>query len=248
MSDKASPEGASASIPAQGLPVLVVAAEPAVEKLALVNGTGNGAKTPEPANEVATDDAPRESKIFPTSFSTSKSFHVLTWVYSTTAITNDTHTSGDATPDKLATSPEDTAMKTNINPDDMAPATSESVEAGTEAPALSSKSKARRKSSGIPEHRVKKLNKKASRAKMSHPDAQPGNYFMIRLKGYPLWPAIVAEESMLPTSLLKSRPNSAAKTDGVWGPGYEEGGNKVNDRSFPVMYLHTNELYVLSNL
>ncbi len=111
-----------------------------------------------------------------------------------------------------------------------------------DTPASATKPKGRRKSSGVPEHKGKKLNKKGSIAKMSHTDAKPGDYFYVRLKGYPLWPAIVCDESMLPTTLLKSRPITAARPDGTYRTEYEDGGVKVKDRTFPVMYMHTNEL------
>jgi hypothetical protein len=109
-------------------------------------------------------------------------------------------------------------------------------------PASGSKSKARRKSAGVPEHKGKKLNKKASKVKMSHADAKPGEYYFIRLKGYPLWPGIVCDESMLPQSLISSRPVTAARADGTYRADYEDGGKKVHERTFPVMYLYTNEL------
>jgi len=109
-------------------------------------------------------------------------------------------------------------------------------------PASGSKSKARRKSAGVPEHKSKKLNKKASKVKMSHADAKPGDYYFIRLKGYPLWPGIVCDESMLPQSLITTRPVTAARADGTYRADYEDGGKKVHERTFPVMYLYTNEL------
>jgi len=112
----------------------------------------------------------------------------------------------------------------------------------TEASGSKANTKARRKSSGIPEHKNKKPNKKASKAKMTQIDAQPGDYFYIRLKGYPLWPGVVADETMLPSALLKTRPVTAARPDGTYREAYADGGPKVNDRTFPVMYLHTNEL------
>ena len=106
------------------------------------------------------------------------------------------------------------------------------------------KTPARRKSVGVPEHKGsnRKLNKKASKAKITHTDAMPGDYFMIRLKGYPLWPGIVCDETMLPNTLLKNRPVTAARPDGSYREDYADGGAKVKDRTFPVMYLHTNEL------
>jgi hypothetical protein len=117
-----------------------------------------------------------------------------------------------------------------------------SADPATATPTSGSKSKARRKSAGVPEHKSKKLNKKASKVKMSHADAKPGDYFFIRLKGYPLWPGIVCDESMLPQSLISTRPVTAARADGTYRADYEDGGKKVHERTFPVMYLYTNEL------
>lgn len=135
-------------------------------------------------------------------------------------------------------------MTSDIKADDVALADEPAGDAAdsTEASGTKSNSKARRKSGGVPEHKNKKLNKKASKAKMTHIDATPGDYFMIRLKGYPLWPGIVCDETMLPNTLLKHRPVTAARPDGTYREDYADGGAKVNDRTFPVMYLHTNEL------
>jgi PWWP domain len=151
-------------------------------------------------------------------------------------------TSDDVTQDKPANSHEDIEMADTPKPDDIAPTADGSAEPTADTPASAGKSKARRKSGGIPEHKGKKLNKKASKAKMNHSDAKPGDYFYVRLKGYPLWPAIVCDESMLPNTLIKSRPVTAARPDGSYRADFEDGGPKVKDRSFPVMYLHTNEL------
>ncbi|KAI6249548.1 hypothetical protein HI914_01701 [Erysiphe necator] len=109
------------------------------------------------------------------------------------------------------------------------------------------KSKARRRSSGVPEHRTKKINKKASKAKLTHIDAKPGDYFYVRLKGYPLWPAIVCDEEMLPKSLLKTRPVTAARADGSYREDFMDGAPKAKDRSFPVLYLYTNEFGWIPN-
>jgi PWWP domain len=149
----------------------------------------------------------------------------------------------DVTQDKPASPEEDPEMtgSTKLD-DDTAPIVDESAEPTVDTPASASKAKARRKSGGIPEHKGKKLNKKASKAKLTHSDAKPGDYFYVRLKGYPLWPAIVCDESMLPNTLIKSRPVTAARPDGKYRADFEDGGPKVKDRSFPVMYLHTNEL------
>jgi len=155
--------------------------------------------------------------------------------------TNDKHAGSPKSPseDKPAALQGDAEME-DIKTSDAAPAIAESSNAAVDTPASGDKSKSRRKSGGIPEHKSK--NKKASKAKMTHIDAQPGDYFMIRLKGYPLWPGIVCDESMLPNTLLKSRPVTALGKDGTYRADYADGGAKVNDRTFPVMYLHTNEL------
>jgi hypothetical protein len=138
----------------------------------------------------------------------------------------------------------DTKMDTETKEDEPSSAVAGEVptDPATATPASGSKSKARRKSAGVPEHKSKKLNKKASKVKMSHADAKPGDYFFIRLKGYPLWPGIVCDESMLPQSLISTRPVTAARADGTYRADYEDGGKKVHERTFPVMYLYTNEL------
>jgi hypothetical protein len=91
---------------------------------------------------------------------------------------------------------------------------------------------------------VKKLNKKKSVAKITHLDAKPGDYFFARLKSYPPWPAIVSDEDMLPDILLNTRPITTKKPDGTYHENYADGGKKVAERTFPVMFLYTNELYV----
>jgi hypothetical protein len=147
------------------------------------------------------------------------------------------------TRDKPATIQDDVEMNDeDIKADDAAPGADEAVDTSTDTPIFGAKSKGRRKSTGVPEHKGKKLNKKASKAKMTHIDATPGDYFYIRLKGYPLWPGIVCSEDMLPTTLLKTRPVTAAAADGIYREDYADGGPKAKDRTFPVMYLHTNEL------
>ncbi|KAI1382161.1 hypothetical protein F4677DRAFT_17165 [Hypoxylon crocopeplum] len=107
------------------------------------------------------------------------------------------------------------------------------------------KSKARRKSAG--DAKTKKLNKKASRAKILHVDAKPGEHYFAKLKGFPPWPVIIAEEDMLPQSMLSSRPVTAARPDGTYREDFADGGKRIADRTFPVMYLHTNEFSWTSN-
>jgi len=156
--------------------------------------------------------------------------------------------SEDVAQDKAAASQGDVEMKEDTKTDDVAPVAADSSEIATETPVSAAKSKGgKRKSTGVPEHKGKKLNKKASTAKMTHTDAKPGDYFYVRLKGFPLWPAIVCDETMLPETLLKSRPNGAARPDGTYREGYEDGGAKVKDRQFPVMYMHTNEFGWIPN-
>ncbi|KAK4128400.1 hypothetical protein N657DRAFT_564217 [Parathielavia appendiculata] len=103
------------------------------------------------------------------------------------------------------------------------------------------KSKEKRKSIGAATPKGKKLNKKASKPRMLHLDAKPGDHYFVKLKGHPQWPVIICDEDMLPASLLKSRPVTAKRADGTYREDYADGGKNVADRTFPVMYLHTNE-------
>lgn len=103
----------------------------------------------------------------------------------------------------------------------------------------------RRKSTGTPASTGKKLKGKQSKSNLkanTHLDAQPGDHFFIRLKGYPLWPGIVVDDDMLPKVLSEKRPVMARRTDGTWREDLQEGGKNINERVFPVMYLSTNEL------
>lgn len=104
------------------------------------------------------------------------------------------------------------------------------------------KSKSRRKSIGGGAAKGKKLNKKASKPRMMNLDAEPGDHYFVKLKGFPQWPVIICDEDMLPASLLKSRPVTAKRADGTYREDYADGGKNIADRTFPVMYLHTNEL------
>ncbi|KAG5923095.1 hypothetical protein E4U61_004377 [Claviceps capensis] len=103
-----------------------------------------------------------------------------------------------------------------------------------ETPAAKNKGGRRRSTGGG-------LARKASRARLTHTDAKPGDHFLVKLKGFPAWPAIICDEDMLPHALVTSRPVSAARPDGTYGEPFVDGGKRVNDRTFPVMYLHTNE-------
>lgn len=103
-------------------------------------------------------------------------------------------------------------------------------------PAKTPTTLARRKSVG------QKLNRKGSKARIVHLDAQPGDHYFVKLKGYPAWPAVICDEEMLPESLIKTRPVTAARADGTYREDYADGGKRAHDRTFPVMYLFTNEL------
>ncbi|KAI5866863.1 hypothetical protein GGS23DRAFT_292585 [Durotheca rogersii] len=115
----------------------------------------------------------------------------------------------------------------------------------TELPTSGDKSRARRKSAG--DSKAKKLNKKASRVKILHVDAKPGDHYFAKLKGFPPWPVIIAEEGMLPQSMLGTRPVTAARPDGTYREDFADGGKRIADRTFPVMYLHTNEFSWTTN-
>ncbi|KAI1661391.1 hypothetical protein F4813DRAFT_227426 [Daldinia decipiens] len=127
---------------------------------------------------------------------------------------------------------------------DVAAGTAEGAAVDTES-TPGDKSKARRKSAG--DAKGKKLNKKASRAKILHVDAKPGEQYFAKLKGFPPWPIIIAEEDMLPQSMLSTRPVTAARPDGTYREDFADGGKRVADRTFPVMYLHTNEFSWTNN-
>lgn len=99
----------------------------------------------------------------------------------------------------------------------------------------------RRKSAGGGNNR-KSLNKKASKAKITHLDVQPGDHFTVKLKGYPEWPAIIADDTMLPPPILNTRPVTAKRADGTYAEAYADGGKRAQDRNYPVMFLQTNEL------
>lgn len=110
-------------------------------------------------------------------------------------------------------------------------------------PTTNGKEKKRKSVGGVPEHKGKKLNKKKSMPSLQL-ECKPGDYYWARLKGYPPWPAIVCDEEMLPESLLASRPVSTTRADGSLREDFKEGGKNAKERTFPVMFLATNELCV----
>lgn len=96
----------------------------------------------------------------------------------------------------------------------------------------------KKKSAGVPEHKTKKLNKKKSQPKLTHLDAEPGDLFLARMKGHPQWPSIIADEEMLPQSLIDTRPVTTKLPDGTFKkPEYGDGGKRAFERTFPVMFL-----------
>lgn len=112
---------------------------------------------------------------------------------------------------------------------------------GTPASSRKSNGSAKKKTTSVPEHKTKKLNKKKSKV-MTHLDAQPGEFYFARLKGYPPWPSIICDEEMLPQILLSTRPVTTKQPDGTYREAYADGGKRAYERTFPIMFLYTNEL------
>lgn len=164
--------------------------------------------------------------------------------------TEPTHTNGGTTVTK---EDEETAGKqatTEVNaPDD--DGTAEVAEApgagATDATSASGKKEKRKSTGGVPEHKSKKLNKKKSMPNLQL-ECKPGEFYWARLKGYPPWPSIICDEQMLPESLLISRPVSTTRPDGSLRSDFAEGGKNAKERTFPIMFLSTNELYASPRL
>lgn len=102
-------------------------------------------------------------------------------------------------------------------------------------------SKDRRRSSGVGENKSK-LSRKKSQSRITHLNAKPGEYYLARLRSYAPWPSIICDEEMLPQTLLETRPVTAMQPDGSYKGEYVEGGKRVHERTFPVMFFQTNEL------
>jgi hypothetical protein len=113
-------------------------------------------------------------------------------------------------------------------------------------PATTKKSSSKRKSTGG--DTKSKLNRKKSQSRITHLDAKPGEYYLARLRSFPPWPAIICDEEILPQTLLTTRPVTAQRPDGTYREDYADGGKRVAERTFPVMFLQTNELYDFSIL
>lgn len=117
-----------------------------------------------------------------------------------------------------------------------------STYAGPTAAATPASAKGKRKSTGgVPEHKGKKLNRKKSMVNLIT-DAKPGDYYFAKFKGYAPWPSIICDESMLPETLLATRPVSTENSQGELRDDFKEGGKNVKDRTYPIMFLETNEL------
>ncbi|KAL8729824.1 MAG: hypothetical protein Q9166_004465 [cf. Caloplaca sp. 2 TL-2023] len=161
---------------------------------------------------------------------------------------DDPKTNGAATPAKASTTgaqDADIDMKDSSNA-----AEASATPATTQTPASSKKATngSSKKKAAVPEHKTKKLNKKASAKRLTNLDAKPGEYFLARMKGHPPWPSIVCDEEMLPMSLLDTRPVTTKLPDGTYKkPEYADGGKRVHDRTFPIMFLHTNEFAWMTN-
>lgn len=102
--------------------------------------------------------------------------------------------------------------------------------------------KGRRKSTGVPEHKNKKTLSKKKSMKELHTNAKPGELFLVRMKGHPSWPSIIASDDILPEVIDAKRPVTAPNKDGTWRrEEYAPEGKRHNDRTFPIMFLGTNE-------
>ncbi|THW48895.1 hypothetical protein D6D21_02704 [Aureobasidium pullulans] len=119
-------------------------------------------------------------------------------------------------------------------------------EAADVATPSTSKNGKRKSTSGVPEHKAKKLNKKKSQVQLNL-GIKAGDYYWARLKGYPPWPSIVCDEDMLPEILLGTRPVSAQRADGSYREDYADDGKNARDRTYPVMFLGTNEFSWMVN-
>lgn len=147
----------------------------------------------------------------------------------------------ESTPAERAEStPAEGAEKTGDGEEEQAPdggdesAAAPGAGAANGTPASKSKSKRKSTAGGS--------RKQSRKHRNLHLDAKPGEYYLARLKSFPPWPAIICDEEMLPQSLLNTRPVTTKQADGTYKEPYADGGKRVYDRTFPVMFLETNEL------
>ncbi|KAL8694056.1 MAG: hypothetical protein Q9218_001234 [Villophora microphyllina] len=157
----------------------------------------------------------------------------------------ESETAGDSKPNGAVVSDDLPATETHdeeAETNDATPAAAQTPASGKKASNGSSKKK-----TAVPEHKTKKLNRKASK-RMTNLDAQPGQYYLARMKGHPPWPSVVCDEEMLPMSLLDTRPVTTKMPDGSYKkPEYADGGKRVYERTFPIMFLATNEFAWMPN-
>ncbi|KAL8927649.1 MAG: hypothetical protein Q9172_001278 [Xanthocarpia lactea] len=156
----------------------------------------------------------------------------------------DSKPNGAATPNKLPSS------GSQDNDTEMKDANSAVEATTTQTPASNKKATngSSKKKAAVPEHKTKKLNKKASSKRLTNLDAEPGQYYLARMKGHPPWPSVICDEEMLPMSLLDTRPVTTKLPDGTYKKSeYADGGKRVHDRTFPIMFLHTNEFAWMPN-
>lgn len=118
---------------------------------------------------------------------------------------------------------------------------------GTPALARKGGNVKRKSTGGVAEHRTRRLGRKKSQHRITHLDAKPGEYYLARLKSYPPWPSIICDEEMLPQSLLNTRPVTTKQADGTYKEPYADGGKRVHERTFPIMFLETNEFAWIPN-
>lgn len=116
--------------------------------------------------------------------------------------------------------------------------------ASPSAAATPASGKAKRKStSGVPEHKSKKLNKKKSMPNLNL-DAKPGDFYWARWRNGPAWPSLILAQDMLTPELLAKRPVSAQQEDGTYRADFQEGGKNAKDRQYPVLFLGENNTLV----
>lgn len=130
---------------------------------------------------------------------------------------------------------QDAEMKDSADAEEAAanPATAQTPASSKKASNGSSKKKA-----AVPEHKTKKLNKKASAKRLTNLNAEPGQHYLARMKGHPPWPSVICDEKMLPMNLLDTRPVTTKLPDGTYKKAeYADGGKRVHDRTFPIMFL-----------
>lgn len=139
----------------------------------------------------------------------------------------------------------DSATSTDqVDASDSATANGSKDDASPSATATPASGKAKRKStSGVPEHKSKKLNKKKSMPNLNL-DAQPGDFYWARWRNGPGWPAVILAQDMLTPELLAKRPVSAQQEDGTYRADFQEGGKNAKDRQYPILFLGENNTFV----